>query len=759
MPMVAQNPDNPNEPIEVVQPKSKFNTVEAYPFTVATNYIKFKISNYYMELNYIDCDWSLYKSIESSVIIKRGTKSILKGKSSAEIEVTGLQSNTKYTLKLEPFKIIEEPGDTTRVALPVVLKNFSTNKTDEEIVQTQVEAELAGQSGNFNQLYPSDVKGTKISGYGLNITNVSADNRYYRNYNYLLGCNYCTPFGSWITGFVLPNCVGYAHGRVREIWGRAAEKKVIKKDSSGWYLTSTGRRITGEVNSEYSLLWTKVPPACDAWGWDKHGNPVNWWVNWPNNDGWSKSSKPALGAVILWEDAGAGYGHVAVVEQVDYSTGDIIVSASDYGGSVGYVRKYTKSSNYGSGGGLKFKGFLISPVCQIPSALNSSFEDDILINVNVLSIEDHDQATYNEIAHAHQTKLNEALSINDHVEIQWFGNTKADGKGRNIGNLTLIGRITNINYNALYPYEVTINKKVAGYYPRSSLIKTTAPLSTSLYSSIDGIQTNGKVAVTAQVMTDGLRIRSGPGTNYDELGYITNGTVVNIYETQTNGKYDWYKISKDHEQWIANAKDEHGNYWVQTLSASLVNDGETQYKKYRFTTQVKVRTSPEYKADGSNVSDEPYKEYGEVVNVYQVNAQGQKPSAGEQTYWMYPPTGYDADEYIWRRIDDNKWVADESRDGSWEVPLSYNPSPASPVNQTKKLYLNPGIELKVRDFPGLSGNEVDRLSPSTEGYEIGPWYNQQSNNGYTWYRISQYEDRWIADKYDTDIQGHYVTIK
>lgn len=364
---------------------------------------------------------------------------------------------------------------------------------------------------------------------------------------------------------------------------------------------------------------------------------------------------------MLWK--ANGYGHVGVVEKVDYTTGDVLVSMSDLNGSVGYVTKIYKKDNY-SDRGMAFKGFLISPVCQITSSLTANFEPEVIIKLNELQFSDTDQATYNEIAHAHQLKLTEALKINDKVEIQWFGNTKADGKGRSIGNLTLVGLITNINYSAAFPYQVTINKKVAGYYPRSSLIKTTAALSTQLNSSIDSIQTNSKVAVTAKVMTSDLRIRSGPGTNFDILGIIDEGTIVNIYEVTTNGKYDWYKISEDHEQWIANAKDEHGNYWVQTVSASLVNDGEVIYKKYRFTTEVKVRSTPKYIEDGSNVLPIPYKEMGDVVNVYQVNAQGEKPSEGEtQLYWMYPPTGYDEDGYVWRRIGDNQYVADEIRDG------------------------------------------------------------------------------------------------
>jgi len=763
--MVAQNPDDPGgNPIEIIPPKAKINTIEAYPFTVGITNVKFKIVNYYVEPSYIKCKWNLYKASDGT-LVKKGESNILKDKSSGEIKIESLSSNTKYQLKIEAFKIVVDFQDETEVSLGTITRNFSTNKSDEDKDQVKKESELAGQSRDFSYLYdtiPTLGRVHDVSGWGLHVTKLSSANIYYRSP--LAGVNNCTTdlINIFFSTSVLPNCVGYAHGRIKEIWGRNAALDRIKKDSSGWYVTNTGQRITGEIVGVSLLkpwenqwpLASPQPPNCNA---------ANWWENWPTNEGWTKSQTPVLGAVMCWGGGWRNCGHVAVVEQIDYSTGDVIASegysATDSSpGSIGHVNKYYKSNNYSMGGSYSFKGFLVSPVCYISGSVGGFFED-ILIDINSINVDEHDQATYNEIAHKHHTILNEALSINDRVEIQWFGNTKADGKGKSIGNLTLVGQITNINTSAPFPYEITINKKVAGYYPRSSLIKTTAALSTSLNSSIDSIQTNKDVAVTAKVMTSDLRIRSGPGTNYDILGKIAEGAIVNIYDTRTNGKYDWYKISKDHEQWIANTKGSDGKYWVQTQSASLVNNGETEYKKYKFTTQVKIRTSPEILDDDSNVLPKPYKQNGEVINVYQVNALGQKPVGGEPTYWMYPPTGLDKDNYVWRRVGDNQWINDIKRDGYWEVPITYESDPATPVNPVKKLYLNPMIELRVRDFPGFNGKILEVLPATTTGYEIGPWYNQQSNAGYTWYRISQYEDRWIGDKYDPDIKGHYVTIK
>ncbi|MBQ8748283.1 MAG: SH3 domain-containing protein [Oscillospiraceae bacterium] len=53
---------------------------------------------------------------------------------------------------------------------------------------------------------------------------------------------------------------------------------------------------------------------------------------------------------------------------------------------------------------------------------------------------------------------------------------------------------------------------------------------------------------TGKVIADELLIRSGPGTNYSILGYLTEGTPVTITEKKTNGSMEWGKIAKG---WIS----------------------------------------------------------------------------------------------------------------------------------------------------------------------------------------------------------------
>ena len=49
---------------------------------------------------------------------------------------------------------------------------------------------------------------------------------------------------------------------------------------------------------------------------------------------------------------------------------------------------------------------------------------------------------------------------------------------------------------------------------------------------------------TGKVIADELLIRSGPGTSYSILGYLTEGTSVTVTEKKTGGSLEWGKISK-----------------------------------------------------------------------------------------------------------------------------------------------------------------------------------------------------------------------
>lgn len=110
------------------------------------------------------------------------------------------------------------------------------------------------------------------------------------------------------TGSVLPNCVGYAQGRLLEIRG---ENKV------NWKL-----------------------PACNAEDW----------YDTAKAQGLQVGQTPKLGAVVCWRagnthNSADGAGHVAIVEEIK-PNGDIVVSQSAYGGQKFYLSTLTKTSGY-----------------------------------------------------------------------------------------------------------------------------------------------------------------------------------------------------------------------------------------------------------------------------------------------------------------------------------------------------------------------------------------------------------------------------
>ena len=122
------------------------------------------------------------------------------------------------------------------------------------------------------------------------------------------------------TGSVLPNCVGYAQGRLLEILG----KKAVN-----WKL-----------------------PACNAEDWFETAQ----------KNGFKTGMTPKLGAIAVFRagtthNGSDGAGHVAVVEEIK-SNGDIVVSQSAYGGTEFYLSTITKASGYMYNSNRPFLGFI-----------------------------------------------------------------------------------------------------------------------------------------------------------------------------------------------------------------------------------------------------------------------------------------------------------------------------------------------------------------------------------------------------------------
>lgn len=129
------------------------------------------------------------------------------------------------------------------------------------------------------------------------------------------GYNYCIIISG---SSCLPNCVGYAWGRWRELLGKY--HNLARTNAENWY-----------------------------------GNTA---------DGYKRGQTPKLGAVICWRKGKAGVssdgaGHVAIVEKIN-DDGSILISQSAYGGSRFTTKTIKPPFVYGAN--YTFQGFIYPPV-------------------------------------------------------------------------------------------------------------------------------------------------------------------------------------------------------------------------------------------------------------------------------------------------------------------------------------------------------------------------------------------------------------
>lgn len=282
---------------------------------------------------------------------------------------------------------------------------------------------------------------------------------------------------------VLNNCVGYANGRLIEIWDRALEiGYLVKKD--GKYYLKNGTEVP-------DLKWNQLKNLIV-------NSPPDWYNSWPTSwAGFSKGNTPQVGAVAIWGHKTNGYfdgaGHVAIVEEIIDAGGAnerIVVSESSSGcdgvekvawvnlSKKSYSIKKSSGYNYNQylGSSYQFMGFLISPVCQLSStnALISQSTSSVNLNKIVITEEQAEEIKQKREENyrlLQGIKTEKVYKVNDRVQIVWLGNTQPDGKGSRVNNMhvnnTIVSKVCksdSITY--AYPYEVsTADRKVKlGYY-------------------------------------------------------------------------------------------------------------------------------------------------------------------------------------------------------------------------------------------------------------------------------------------------------
>ena len=96
---------------------------------------------------------------------------------------------------------------------------------------------------------------------------------------------------------------------------------------------------------------------------------------------------------------------------------------------------------------------------------------------------------------------------------------------------------------------------------------------------------------TGKVIADELLIRSGPGTNYSILGYLTEGTAVTVTEKRNGGALEWGKIDKG---WIClNYVQLNGNVTTTPSTPSAPSTPTTTVTGYANVQDwLRIRTGP-----------------------------------------------------------------------------------------------------------------------------------------------------------------------
>lgn len=355
----------------------------------------------------------------------------------------------------------------------------STFDTDDDFLK----ACLEDPNVEVNEEPEEDVEGIGavsggVSKYSPRLTAPSKENKNWIHYS-KGGFNYCILIKG---NSCLPNCVGYAWGRWRELLGK--KHRLSLNNAEVWYLNKS--------------------------------------------DGYKRGSKPKVGAVVCWRKGVAGNsvdgaGHVAIVEQV-HSDGSITTSNSGYGGSRFWTARYKYPYNIGSA--YHFQGFIYNPnnysSSSAPSApavkvtstvRRNTNNNQIQVKVSDLNVRKGAGTSYSRIGYASKGYYNYSATkkangytwykiannqwvaynkswftvlpkktvskpassggfkVGDTVTIIGKGNSKADGKGVTCYGKGWKRKIKKIYSGQKFPYLIGNDSGNTGYYPAKSLKK------------------------------------------------------------------------------------------------------------------------------------------------------------------------------------------------------------------------------------------------------------------------------------------------
>jgi hypothetical protein len=219
---------------------------------------------------------------------------------------------------------------------------------------------------------------------------------YIDSYSYLTSTGFSTRDGVRFSSLTAEDLRSYILSHVKKAPGGTTFKPRVTPDDAPISKDSSDDESTNRGSSDDIEFWRgsshnglnpfdnlpghtneKYPgdtlPNCTAYAWGRFyeilgsrptlstGNAEDWYGN--SNDGYKRGNTPALGAIICWEGAGEGAGHVAVVEQIN-DDGSIITSESGWNSDSYWwtTTRNNKNGNWGANSSYVFQGFIYCPV-------------------------------------------------------------------------------------------------------------------------------------------------------------------------------------------------------------------------------------------------------------------------------------------------------------------------------------------------------------------------------------------------------------
>lgn len=313
---------------------------------------------------------------------------------------------------------------------------------------------------------------------GITNSNIWYDHaKYYTRYN----ARYWYDLLPW--NMILPNCVGGARGRFQELivddqkYLHSQRNSAPNSDPENWI--NRGPFANHEISTTPKDGYKQAGTNLYLWE-DKDGyyGPVGGLWGWGSASG---GAPPLPGAHVTWENKVYDLSHVEFIEAV-YNAGQedcyIVTTSSSYADysdtgvlCMHKIGKHDFSHDlYVPYHNRWYKTkFFYTPLCTYSNIDGLAFKQ---ITLSYEAPPESQTEAYEEIKNIIATQ---ELKVGEKVQIEQFGNEKADGTGKKINRLLSIGYIKSIGAAGLpYKFEVVdkqTNGKLIGYYSREGLYK------------------------------------------------------------------------------------------------------------------------------------------------------------------------------------------------------------------------------------------------------------------------------------------------